>query len=198
MILSGGLGSSKYVRDRIQHDMMTSLHPYAHQVKVLQAPDPQLVVVKGLLLDRLQKLDSGLAPVIVSRVARASYGIVCKTKYNPAIHLDEEIKTDAYDGEQYAMSQIDWLIKKVCIEVWCRQNYAYLDAQGDPVYSNAPITTTYTKKVDPKDPNRTWESVVMISDLDPHLLPHSMSQSKLTKPFLRHRHQQNIKDWRLI
>ncbi|XDG00407.1 hypothetical protein ABKA04_000022 [Annulohypoxylon sp. FPYF3050] len=125
------------------HEMMTSLHPYAHQVKVLQAPDPQLVVVKGLLLDRLQKLDSGLAPVI----------------YNPAIHLDEEIKTDAYDGEQYAMSQIDWLIKK-----------------GDPVYSNAPITTTYTKKVDPKDPNRTWESVVMISDLDPHLLPHSMSQ----------------------
>ncbi|KAI1456681.1 hypothetical protein F4805DRAFT_458470 [Annulohypoxylon moriforme] len=159
MILSGGLGSSKYVRDRIQHEMMTSLHPYAHQVKVLQAPDPQLVVVKGLLLDRLQKLDSGLAPVIVSRVARASYGIVCKTKYNPAIHLDEEIKTDSYDGEQYAMSQIDWLIRK-----------------GDPVSSNVPISTTYTKKVDPKDSNRTWESVVMISDLEPHLLPHSVSQ----------------------
>ncbi|KAI1409476.1 hypothetical protein F5Y13DRAFT_169905 [Hypoxylon sp. FL1857] len=159
LILSGGLGSSKYVRDRIQHEMMTSHHPYAQQTKVLQAPDPQLVVVKGLLLDRLQQLDSGLAPVIVSRVARASYGVVCKTKYNPAIHSNEEIKTDSYDGEQYAMGQIDWLIRK-----------------GDPVSTNVPITTTYTKKVDPKDSDRTWESIVMISDLEPHLLPHSMSQ----------------------
>ncbi|KAI0378679.1 hypothetical protein F5Y04DRAFT_290850 [Hypomontagnella monticulosa] len=159
MILSGGLGSSKYVRDRIDHEMMTSSHPYAQRVKVLQAPDPQLVVVKGLLLDRLQKLDSGIAPVIVSRVARASYGVVCKTKYNPAIHFDEEIKTDQYDGEQYAMGQIDWIIKK-----------------GDPVSTNVPITTNYTKKVDPKDPNRTWDSIVMISDLDRELLPHKVSQ----------------------
>ncbi|KAI1105671.1 hypothetical protein F4804DRAFT_117893 [Jackrogersella minutella] len=159
MILSGGLGSSKYVRDRIQHEMMTSSHPYAHQVKVLQAPDPQLVVVKGLLLDRLQKLDTGFAPVLVNRVARSSYGLVCKTRYNPAIHFDEEIKRDSYDGEQYAMSQIDWLIKK-----------------GDPVSTNVPIATTYTKKVDPEDSNRTWESIIIISDLDPHLLPHSMSQ----------------------
>ncbi|OTA62065.1 hypothetical protein K449DRAFT_422784 [Hypoxylon sp. EC38] len=159
MILSGGLGSSKYVRDRIQHEMMTSRHPYAQQTKVLQAPDPQLVVVKGLLLDRLQQLDSRLAPVIVSRIARASYGVVCKTKYNPAIHINEEIKTDPYDGEQYAMGQIDWLIRK-----------------GDSVNTNVPIITTYTKKVDPKDSDRTWDSIIMISDLDPHLLPHSMSQ----------------------
>ncbi|KAI1393154.1 uncharacterized protein F4822DRAFT_383686 [Hypoxylon trugodes] len=160
MILSGGLGSSKYVRDRIQHEMMTSLHPYAHQVKVLQAPDPQLVVVKGLLLDRLQRLDSRCAPVIVSRVARASYGVVCKTKYNPAIHMGEEIKTDSFDGEQYVMSQIDWLIRK-----------------GDPVSTDIPISTTYTKKVDPKDPNRTWESVIVVSDLNRDLLPRSMNQA---------------------
>ncbi|KAI8960398.1 hypothetical protein F5Y11DRAFT_358482 [Daldinia sp. FL1419] len=159
MILSGGLGSSKYVRDRIQHVMMTSLYPHAHQVKVLQAPDPQLVVVKGLLLDRLQNLESGLAPVIVSRVARASYGLVCKTKYNPEIHIDEEVKTDSYDGEQYAMGQIDWLIRK-----------------GDSISTNAPISTTYTKKVDPKDSNRSWDSIVVISDLDPYYLPHSVNQ----------------------
>ncbi|KAF3063543.1 putative hsp70 family chaperone protein [Daldinia childiae] len=159
MILSGGLGSSKYVRDRIQHEMMTSLYPHAHQVKVLQAPDPQLVVVKGLLLDRLQNLESGLAPVLVSRVARASYGLVCKTKYNPDIHIDEDIKTDSYDGERYAMGQIDWLIRK-----------------GDSINTNIPISTTYTKKVDPKDSNRSWDSIVVISDLDPCLLPRSINQ----------------------
>lgn len=113
MILSGGLGSSKYVRDRTQHEMMTSTHPYAQKVKVLQAADPQLVVVKGLLLDRLQKLDSGRDPVIVSRVARASYGVIYKTKYNPDIHYDEDISTDPFDGEKYVTNQIDWIIKKV-------------------------------------------------------------------------------------
>ena len=115
MILSGGLGSSRYVRDCIQHELMKLPHAYAHQIQILQAPDPQLVVVKGLLLDRLQKLDSGLTHVIVSRVARASYGLVCKVKYDPEIHFNETIQKDPYDGELYAMGQIDWLIKKVCV-----------------------------------------------------------------------------------
>ena len=114
MILSGGLGSSRYVRDCIQHELMKLPHAYAHQIQILQAPDPQLVVVKGLLLDRLQKLDSGFAPVIVSRIARASYGFMCKAKYDPAIHFNETVQKDPYDGEFYAMGQIDWLIKKVC------------------------------------------------------------------------------------
>jgi hypothetical protein len=117
LILSGGLGSSKYVRDRIQHELMRTPHPYAHQVQILQGSDPQLVVVRGLLLDRLQKLDSGRTAVIVSRIARASYGFVCKAKYNPAIHFNEIIKRDPYDGEMYAMGQIDWLIKKVSLLV---------------------------------------------------------------------------------
>lgn len=115
MILSGGLGSSRYVRDRIQQLLANARHPYAQQVQILQAPDPQLVVVKGLLLDRLQSLDSDTAPVIVSRVARASYGYLCKKKYNPAIHGNEEVLKDPYDGELYAMDQIDWLIKKVSV-----------------------------------------------------------------------------------
>ncbi|KAH9992387.1 hypothetical protein F4779DRAFT_609220 [Xylariaceae sp. FL0662B] len=159
VILSGGLGSSKYVRDRIQHELLVDFHPYSQQTKILQAPDPQLVVVKGLLLDRLQKLDSGLTPVLVNRVARASYGIVCKAKYNPAIHYNEILKPDSYDGEQYAMDQIEWLIRK-----------------GDPVSTNTPITSTFTKKVDPKDTTRTWESIIMISDLDREHLPHSVNQ----------------------
>jgi hypothetical protein len=113
MILSGGLGSSKYVRDRLQHDLLSHPHPYAHQATIIQAPDPQLVVVKGLLLDRLQQLDSGSMPVIVSRIARASYGFLCKMKYDPNIHFNEKPTKDPVDGQLYAMGQIDWLIRKV-------------------------------------------------------------------------------------
>lgn len=113
LILSGGLGSSAYVREQLQEDLTNNPHPNAAQVKIISAADPQLVVVKGLLLDRLQKLESGSKPVLVTRKARTSYGLMCKIKYNPEIHFQEELKTDPLDGETYAMSQIDWLIKKV-------------------------------------------------------------------------------------
>lgn len=113
MILSGGLGSSKYVRDRLQQHLVSNPHPYASKAKILQALEPQLVVVKGLLLDRMQRLDSGSTPVIVSRVARSSYGVVCKQKYDPNIHFNQLVIQDPIDGEKYVMGQIDWLIKKV-------------------------------------------------------------------------------------
>ena len=107
LILSGGLGSSKYVRDRLQRELTVNPHACAKQIKIIQASNPQLVVVKGLLQDRLQSLDSNIAPVIVSRIARASYGIVCKRRYNPLIHINDTIEKDRYDGEKYALSQID-------------------------------------------------------------------------------------------
>lgn len=113
LILSGGLGSSVYVRDRLQEDLTTNPHPNAQHIRLVSATDPQLVVVKGLLLDRLQKLESDTTPVLVTRKARANYGVMCKMKYNPEIHFQEELKTDPLDGQTYAMSQIDWLIKKV-------------------------------------------------------------------------------------
>lgn len=101
------------MRDCLQQDLEANPHPSATQIKIISAADPQLVVVRGLLLDRLQKLDSGMKPVLATRKARASYGIMCKIKYNPEIHFQEELEKDPLDGELYAMSQIDWLIKKV-------------------------------------------------------------------------------------
>lgn len=102
------------MRDCLQQDLEVNPHPNATNIKIISATDPQLVVVKGLLLDRLQKLDSGMKPVLATRKARASYGVMCKIKYNPEVHFQEELKKDPLDGETYAMSQIDWLIKKVC------------------------------------------------------------------------------------
>ena len=113
LILSGGLGSSVYVRDEIQRELNSNPHPCASNIAIIQDPEPQLVVVKGLLFDRMQKLDSGTKPVLALRKARASYGVVCKHKYNPAVHIDEDVQKDPIDGELYAMGQIDWIIKKV-------------------------------------------------------------------------------------
>lgn len=102
------------MRDRLQEQLTANPYPSAQQIKIISATDPQLVVVKGLLLDRLQKFESGTKPVLVTRKARTSYGVMCKMKYNPEIHFQEELKSDPLDGQTYAMSQIDWLIKKVC------------------------------------------------------------------------------------
>ncbi|KAI1326628.1 hypothetical protein F5Y16DRAFT_421650 [Xylariaceae sp. FL0255] len=159
MILSGGLGSSKYVRDRLQAELTMKPHACATRVKLVQAPDPQLVVIKGLLLDRLQSLESNIAPVIVSRVARASYGMICKSKYNPEIHAGEAVMRDQWDGEMYAMGQIDWIIRK-----------------GDHISTNTPISQTFTKKIPNKDANRVFDCVIMISDRDRDFLPHSSNQ----------------------
>ncbi|KAK6853859.1 hsp70 family chaperone [Apiospora arundinis] len=162
MILSGGLGSSKYVRDRLQEDMVTNPHPYARNVKILQALEPQLVVVKGLLLDRMQRLDSGSVPVIVSRIARSSYGVVCKTKYDPNIHVNEVVVKDPTDGKRYAIGQIDWLIKK-----------------GDTVDTSRAITSTFSRKVDP-GAARCWDVNIYTSEANPDFLPTSIHNGSAT------------------
>lgn len=161
MILSCGLGSSRYVRDCIQHELLKLPHPYAHQIQILQAPEPQLVVVKGLLFDRLQKLDSRFAPVIVSRIARASYGFVCKTRYNPGIHTNEMVQVHPFYGELYAIGQIDWLIKKVSIKIFGPGLHKLMSAKGDPVNTNSAITSTFTKKIEHGDSNRTCDSMII-------------------------------------
>ncbi|PSS00642.1 hypothetical protein BD289DRAFT_360782 [Coniella lustricola] len=160
LILSGGLGSSAYVRERLQEDLHVNPHPNAALVKIISAADPQMVVVKGLLLDRLQKLDSGSRPVLVARKARASYGLMCKMKYNPEIHFQEELRTDPLDGEMYAMSQIDWLIKK-----------------GDDIDPTVPIIAKFSQKIEKGSTVRHWDSVVVISHNEPEFLPVSMKDA---------------------
>ncbi|CAN8102288.1 unnamed protein product [Discula destructiva] len=160
MILCGGLGSSAYVRERLQEDLAAVPHPNAAQIKIIWATDPQLVVVRGLLLDRLQKLDSGSKPVLVRRKARASYGMVCKMKYNPDIHFQEELKKDPLDGQTYAMNQIDWLIQK-----------------GDDIDPSMPIISAFSQKIEKGSLVRHWDSIVVISHSEPEFLPASMKDA---------------------
>lgn len=114
MVLSGGLGSSPYIRDRIQQHVMAYPHANAPRIAVVPCHDPQLVVVRGLLLDHQQRIESGNVPVLAARIARSSYGIVVREMYSPDTHFDEEIVEDHWNPKKkWAINQIQWIIRKV-------------------------------------------------------------------------------------
>lgn len=82
-------------------------------MSIIRCKFPQLAVVKGLVVDKRQKLESGTS-LLTYRVARRSYGIVCREEWNPNIHVDEDIVMDNFiPGKRWANNQIDWIIRKV-------------------------------------------------------------------------------------
>jgi hypothetical protein len=113
LILSGGLGSSEYVRTRLTERYVYSRHSNGLRLQIVTSAEPQLAVAKGLVEDRRQKLQRGRS-VIATRVARASYGVLCMKEYNPSIHILEDMKPDVFHPKKkWVLNQIDWLIKKV-------------------------------------------------------------------------------------
>ncbi|KAJ0274642.1 hypothetical protein COL940_009232 [Colletotrichum noveboracense] len=92
-------------------------HQNAEKVAVIPCQDPQLVVVRGLLLDHQQKMETGRLSVLATRIARASYGVVIKEVYSPQMHFNEDIQNDAFDPKKkWAVNQIRWLIRKVSLK----------------------------------------------------------------------------------
>ena len=114
MILAGGLGSSAYVRDAMQKQMIVQTHRSAQRLVVVPCTEPQLVVVKGLLMDRQQRMQTGSKPILSKRIARASYGVVTKHPYDAQTHHAEDWEYDEHDTKKkWATKQIEWLIRKV-------------------------------------------------------------------------------------
>lgn len=137
LVLSGGFGSSSYVRQRLLHkynDADSQDHSNAIGMQILVADEPcvtcahkfsmwsddtepytshrQLVVVHGLVLDRIQQIKRGVA-TFGSRCSPVSYGIVCDKIYNPEKHVGEPVRLDPRDKITYAIDQIDWLVIQV-------------------------------------------------------------------------------------
>lgn len=170
MVLSGGLGSSAYVRDQLQQRFLSHKHPNASdQVQVIPCNDPQLVVVRGLLLDRQQRWESGGATSVLStRIARASYGVIVQEIYVPAVHDNEDVRVDPFEkNKKWALNQIQWLIKK-----------------GDQVNPNVPIVKSFQIRLAATDTTRAWNSQVIISHKNPSELPSSMKQGWYTTPII--------------
>ncbi|KAF4439449.1 hypothetical protein F53441_12602 [Fusarium austroafricanum] len=113
MILSGGLGSSAYVQQRIQEYFNRYSHPNARHCIIIPSRFPQTTVVRGLLQDHKQKMETGNKPVLATYIARASYGVVVSELYNPERHFNEQIEHDEYNPNQrWAINQIEWVIRK--------------------------------------------------------------------------------------
>ncbi|KAK4205454.1 hypothetical protein QBC40DRAFT_302740 [Triangularia verruculosa] len=105
-ILSGGLGSSAYVQQKVRE-------AFPAPIKVIAADgdEPPLAVAKGLVLDRKQKARHG-RPVLGVRKARVSYGVVTQERYDPERHEEHERIQSGLDGEYVVENQIKWVIEK--------------------------------------------------------------------------------------
>jgi molecular chaperone DnaK (HSP70) len=114
LVLSGGLGSSPYVQKKLRarYEMGAGNYLNAPNLKILKAPKPQLAVVHGLVMDRVQRIKEDKV-VYKERCCRNSYGIVVRQPYDPLLHQGEDVETDPRDRKKWAINQIDWFIKKV-------------------------------------------------------------------------------------
>ena len=116
MVLSGGLGNSAYVRDQLcaRYANGNTSHLNARNLLIRVAPHPQLVVCKGNVADRVEKLKSGQS-VLGWRCSRTSYGLLCKVKYGKGnkAHIGLKTELDLFDKELYVVDWVDWFIKKV-------------------------------------------------------------------------------------
>ncbi|KAH0541555.1 hypothetical protein FGG08_003967 [Glutinoglossum americanum] len=87
IVLSGGLGSSMHVQERIRSN-------YNSGMKILVSKEPQLAVCKGLVVDRIHH-------AFAIRRCRASYGI-----------LFNEVKRNPLGGKKLLVNRIHWIVKK--------------------------------------------------------------------------------------
>ena len=116
LVLSGGLGNSIYVQSqlRARYASTYSTFPNARNLQIRVAPEPQLVVCKGIVADRVQKLKMGKS-MLGWRCSRASYGTMCKVLYDPSNpqHRGQQTSLDSMDGKMYVTGCANWFIKQV-------------------------------------------------------------------------------------
>ncbi|KAI4648335.1 hypothetical protein J4E93_004747 [Alternaria ventricosa] len=162
LVLSGGLGNSAYVQNclRSRYAFGSTPHSNAQHMQIRIAPDPQLVVCKGNVADRVQKLKTGQS-VLGWRCSRASYGTMCKMLYDPfnLAHFGLRTEIDPLDKKEYVMDCIDWFIK-----------------QGEPVSSDFPIVKNFQRKCPPAsskypNPPRIYPTEVICTEVDKSELP---------------------------
>ncbi|KAL2855677.1 hypothetical protein BJX68DRAFT_264031 [Aspergillus pseudodeflectus] len=160
LVLSGGFGSSPYVKQCLQERYAipgVAKHPNVIGVQVLMAEEPQLAVVHGLVLDRIQQLKQGVV-MFGSRCSPISYGIVCDLIYDADKHLGEPVRRDPRDNRLYAVDQIEWIV-----------------LQGIPV-PHTGITKDFQLKMKPGEEHFPWKVHIVMSPNAVEQLPQSMAR----------------------
>ncbi|KAL6857292.1 hypothetical protein J3F83DRAFT_763650 [Trichoderma novae-zelandiae] len=153
--------------DKISLQLASNPHASAARVAVVPCHDPQLVVVRGLLLDYQQRLETGNVPVLGARVDRSSYGVIVRQLYSSAKHGDEEVIPDLWDPKKkWAINQIQWIIRKV---------------NAPTIDPNVPLVKSFEYRLRPDDPTRIWNADIVVSQNDPSNLPKSLKHAGVTK-----------------
>ncbi|KAK5654474.1 hypothetical protein OQA88_7102 [Cercophora sp. LCS_1] len=139
IILSGGLGSSEYILKRLQQHVETSERKSLSGTRVQMCAEPQLVVIKGLLLDHTSS-------ILRTRIARASYGVVTSERYSPKKHFNQNQIVDIWDDKVYVPEQIKWIVKR-----------------GDKIVSGNQLFATITRHAGLTEP-LSWIETIVSSD----------------------------------
>ena len=132
-------------------------------------------MVKGLVIDHIQKLRSGRA-VLNSRICRASYAIELDEPYDSERHKGQEIYTRC-SGVVYVRDQLYWRIRKV---YYLRHFEAFKCADQtkgeaiDPGKSPECVVDWCFKA----DRIREWDILIYMSYNEPASLPTYSSHGK--------------------
>ncbi|KAL9601205.1 MAG: hypothetical protein Q9219_002705 [cf. Caloplaca sp. 3 TL-2023] len=168
LVLSGGLGSSVYVKQKLADRYIDkkSRYPNAKHLQIYTADDPQTAVVQGLVLNEAQQHETGNA-VLKSRTSPASYGVLCKEPYDQDKHVGIELERDEHDGKLYAVDLIHWFLKR-----------------GDSVSDENVISYDFKRKLSPDTNLRRdhWKSKVVISWKDRAYLPRTLGEGTSPLP----------------
>lgn len=161
LVLSGGLGSSPYLRQKLKsrYERGGSGHANAERIEIKTAQKPQLAVVHGLVIDRVQTRRDPDGLVFPKRRCRTSYGIVVREVYDPARHIGEDVVRDPRDGQQWAERQIHWFIK-----------------QGQLVTVKDGVQHPFKRKLNLGQERTPWATQVVMSFLPANQLPRSLKK----------------------
>ncbi|KAI9368234.1 hypothetical protein BJX61DRAFT_546732 [Aspergillus egyptiacus] len=183
LVLSGGFGSCPYVRNRL-----TARYASQTGMQVLTVDEPQLAVVQGQVLNRIQQLKSG-STMFNHLYSPVSYGVICDWLYDPKQHAGEPTRFDERNQKTYAINQIDWIVFQVPLLL------ILLHSSFPPARSRSPqprrfhqctrgdliprtgISKSFPRKIYPRDLSKPFTAQIVMSTLPRPQLPRSMSQA---------------------
>ena len=118
----------------------------------------QLVVCKGLVIDRLHQLKYNTF-ILPSLRCRSSYGILYNEPFDNKKIYDKKtrIRRDPNNGKKYAIGQIHWFLR-----------------QGELISRDKPISHDFFRCIDVGSPEMIWKDTIARSDSQAERLPSSI------------------------
>lgn len=146
-------------------------------LQVLMAEEPQLAVVHGLVLERIQQLRQGVV-TFGSRCSPVSYGIMCDLLYDAERHIGEPVRRDPRDNKLYAVDQIQWFIIQVGTPL-SLDHPVFFSSDRIPCKKGATVPHTgiskdFQLKIKPGEEHLPWRVHVVMSTHSADQLPQSM------------------------